>query len=85
MSGESPLKALLAALGLQEPAPAGEALTCEDCGLPYTEFQENGLLGCPACYRCFGEALDRLLQEIHGCTRHGGKQPPENREDKTCS
>ncbi len=82
MRGDSPLKALLAALGLQEAPVAGEPAACEDCGLTYAQFRENGLLGCPACYRCFGEPLENILQEIHGCTRHGGKKPPKNRGEE---
>ena len=38
---------------------------CTQCGFTYAEFQTRGLLGCPECYACFGDALWADLLQIH--------------------
>jgi protein arginine kinase activator len=57
---------------------AGQAvnLTCENCGISYIEFRNQGLLGCPDDYDAFAEPLGRLLSEAHGDpAHHVGKTP----------
>ena len=51
------------------------ALTCEQCGMTYAEFQKCGMLGCANCYKTFKAPLDALLQRIHGNTQHAGRIP----------
>lgn len=51
------------------------ALTCEQCGMTYAEFQKGGMLGCAKCYTAFKTPLDALLQRIHGNTQHAGRIP----------
>lgn len=51
------------------------ALTCEQCGMTYAEFQKCGMLGCANCYKTFKQPLDSLLQRIHGNTQHAGRIP----------
>ena len=51
------------------------ALTCEQCGMTYAEFQKCGMLGCANCYKTFKTPLDALLQRIHGNTQHAGRIP----------
>ena len=51
------------------------ALTCEQCGMTYAEFQKCGMLGCAECYKTFKVPLDALLQRVHGNTQHAGRIP----------
>lgn len=50
-------------------------VTCEECGLRYSEFTQTGRLGCPGCYAAFEVQLRRILRRIHGATQHAGKGP----------
>jgi protein arginine kinase activator len=51
-------------------------LVCEQCGVSYVEFRNQGLLGCPHDYDAFKEPLTRLLERTHGgATHHVGKAP----------
>ena len=74
----APLLSLLSALGLQQSPATRRRLECTSCGLVYSEFRKNGLLGCADCYRSFAKPIAEILEEIHGSTRHTGKRPPEN-------
>lgn len=56
------------------PSPAVD-LRCTSCGLAYAKFRGQGRLGCPGCYEAFQEALDPLLEKIHGGRHHVGKTP----------
>ena len=55
--------------------PEGKDLKCATCGLAYAEFRSRGRLGCPQCYEVFREALEPLLEKIHGKSGHVGKAP----------
>lgn len=49
---------------------------CETCGISWTEFRQNGLLGCEHDYTLFEKDLTPLLQRAHdGATHHVGKVP----------
>ncbi len=51
-------------------------LTCEVCGMTFSEFREKGLLGCPYDYDAFEPALAGLLERAQeGATQHVGKVP----------
>jgi len=51
-------------------------LVCEECGISYVEFRNQGLLGCAHDYDAFKEHLARLLDRAHdGATHHVGKAP----------
>ena len=51
-------------------------LSCDTCGLAFSDFRESSLLGCPACYGSFEEPLGPLLERAHqGGTHHIGKAP----------
>lgn len=51
-------------------------LVCEECGISYVEFRNQGLLGCAADYDVFKEQIGRLLERTHGgATHHIGKVP----------
>ena len=36
-------------------------LVCDECGISYVEFRNQGLLGCPHDYEAFKEQLGRLI------------------------
>jgi protein arginine kinase activator len=65
------------------PAPAVESDStdefggkhCPACGLKFVEFRNSGRLGCPRDYDAFKDELLPLLDNIHGDTKHAGKQP----------
>jgi len=49
---------------------------CENCGITWAEFRQNGLLGCANDYTVFERDLTPLLQRAHdGATHHVGKVP----------
>ncbi len=48
---------------------------CPSCGMAWTDFQNNGLLGCATCYEHFSDYMPELLRRLHGATRHVGKTP----------
>lgn len=51
-------------------------LVCDECGISYVEFRNQGLLGCPHDYEAFKEQLGRLIERTHGgSTAHVGKAP----------
>ena len=53
-----------------------QALTCEHCGVTWTEFRQNGLLGCANDYSVFERELTPLLKRAHeDQTHHVGKVP----------
>lgn len=59
---------------------------CPVCGITFFEFRQNGRLGCPHDYECFGEELEPLLLNVHGGPEHVGKRPQrgsDNTEDRT--
>jgi protein arginine kinase activator len=56
---------------------------CPHCGIKFVEFRNSGRLGCPQDYQEFREELATLLENIHGETRHCGKTPrrqPQNKQ-----
>ena len=70
----------LSHLGHSTPAPRDSVSDpCTFCGLTFDTFKESGRLGCPHCYTSFETGLRRLLNRIHGATRHVGKVylPPD--------
>lgn len=53
---------------------------CPVCGITFYEFRHVGRLGCPHDYVCFEEELEPLIINIHGETKHVGKQPKQGAE-----
>jgi protein arginine kinase activator len=53
-----------------------EELLCDVCGLSYSDFREQSMLGCPNDYEAFSDHLVPLLQRAHeGASEHIGKVP----------
>ncbi len=64
---------------LQSMAPSLMGLgsrQCPACGISYLEFRHGFRLGCSNDYEVFAEPLDKVLEQVHGATRHCGKIPP---------
>jgi len=80
----TPINELLASFVMQQSGAQELAeLQCDQCGTTFVEFRNNGLLGCPADYDVFEEALAPLLQRSHGeeATHHVGKTPKGRSDD----
>lgn len=52
-----------------------DAKQCPVCGISFYEFRQAGRLGCPHDYDFFSSELEPLMVNVHGETRHIGKQP----------
>ncbi len=62
--------------GAKAGGPDLSNLVCEQCGISYVEFRNQGLLGCANDYEAFKEPMARLLERTHGgATNHAGKTP----------
>lgn len=60
-------------------ALAPGALTCSECGLKYSQFRDEGRLGCAVDYDEFAGPLLTLLERVHRATEHCGKVPGRRR------
>lgn len=57
-------------------APTARAASCPTCGMTFHEFRQQGLLGCPDCYKAFEQQLGPMIERAHeGATHHVGKVP----------
>jgi len=54
-------------------AVSDEDVSCPNCGLSRRDLYEHGQMGCARCYETFSAEVERALKEIHGETRHLGK------------
>ena len=54
---------------------------CPICGISFYEFRQSGRLGCPHDYVYFASELEPLLINVHGQTKHVGKQPSRGVRD----
>lgn len=68
-----------------EQSAGGVALKCPRCGFTQADFKKAGRLGCPECYKTFGEGLESLLKSMHKGTRHVGKVPESLRQTRDLS
>jgi len=84
IKASAPLSQLLEDFILQS-SGGGELsdLTCNVCGLSFSEFRRQGQLGCPNDYDAFSEALVPLLERAQeGATQHVGKVPARAGKDQ---
>lgn len=54
---------------------------CDQCGTTFEEFSRNGQIGCPNCYKAFGNRLSSPLKQFHGNTEHIGKIPSSHKTE----
>ncbi|MFP4354204.1 MAG: UvrB/UvrC motif-containing protein [Phycisphaerae bacterium] len=65
---------LQAAPGSGEPDVEDEA--CPVCGISFSEYRQQGILGCPHDYDAFGQQLMPMIQRAQqGASQHVGKVP----------
>jgi protein arginine kinase activator len=59
------------------PAPAmGRLPVCINCKTSFNDFKQQGMLGCPECYRCFEAFLGPMIERAQeGGVAHVGKTP----------
>ena len=48
---------------------------CRSCGTRLSEFYNTGMLGCPDCYKSFGQEILVAIKNMQGATAHVGKKP----------
>ena len=48
---------------------------CRTCGTRRARVLDTGYVGCSACYHTFAKEIERMLNDLHGGTRHVGKSP----------
>ena len=48
---------------------------CRTCGTKLSSFYKSSMLGCPNCYKAFGQEIIGALNSIQGGTFHVGKTP----------
>ena len=72
-----PISQLLEDFILQTAGDMDETeLTCEVCGMTFSQFRQSGQLGCPNDYDAFEKAMVTLLDRAQGgATQHIGKVP----------
>jgi len=52
------------------------AARCPGCGLPFADFRQTGLLGCPACYDAFMPQIGAVIERAQaGAVHHVGRSP----------
>jgi protein arginine kinase activator len=49
-----------------------DSLACPSCGMKFSAFREEGLLGCPSCYEAFRFPLGAYFQKTQGVESHWG-------------
>ncbi|MDR3280428.1 MAG: UvrB/UvrC motif-containing protein [Synergistaceae bacterium] len=47
-----------------------DTLICPSCGTKFSDFREEGSLGCPSCYEAFRFPLGAYLQKTQGAESH---------------
>jgi protein arginine kinase activator len=48
---------------------------CPKCGMSYSEFKKNGLMGCDDCYKNFVQIVTPVIKRVQGNIEHVGKIP----------
>lgn len=69
------LSAFFANISEEEQPSVDSVLRCDNCGMKFKEFRNNGRLGCAQCYNYFRGPLKVLIRKIHGFALHKGKIP----------
>ncbi len=64
----------------QEDKKDGIEKKCENCGLTYSKFKQEGKFGCSYCYETFRDKLDPLIKGLHGHNINRGKIPKSSNE-----
>lgn len=63
-------------LNIPHQPTSGKELYCQNCGLTFSDFRNEGLLGCGECYYYLQKGLEPLLKKVQGGNNfHTGKVP----------
>jgi protein arginine kinase activator len=58
------------------PVQMGRLPVCQGCRMSFADFKQQGMLGCPECYRSFEAFLGPLIERAQeGGVAHTGKSP----------
>ncbi len=57
-------------------------LRCNNCGMSYNEFLNNGKFGCEECYKVFDNKIDIMLKRMQGTNKYLGKKANNKEENK---
>ncbi len=64
----------------QQEAQQGNEIRCPQCGLTWSDFRKQGLLGCPNDYIAFGKPLQILIERAqNNATKHSGQLPQHHK------
>lgn len=67
-------KFVMSQSGQSEPSSAEDS--CTECGMTWSDFRKQGLVGCGRCYSAFEPRLGPVIERAHeGATHHVGKAP----------
>lgn len=58
-------------------------LECNHCGMSFEEFANTGEFGCGDCYITFADRISPVLKNLHGSSRHVGRQYREAIDELT--
>ncbi len=48
---------------------------CPSCGMTLSEFERNGLLGCPKCYQSLRDEILPVIGRVQTRAQHAGRSP----------
>lgn len=66
---------MLSFLDVSEVDETRDLITCETCGLSFMDYNKDGKLGCPDCYKYLEDSLETVIISYHGEKKHIGKFP----------
>lgn len=78
LPGQQPLNQILAQFAVSKAGKATRTVAkpCGGCGMTFTQFRQNGRVGCAQCYQVFEAELSPLIERAQGgATHHCGKAP----------
>lgn len=70
-------------MDLPDAKPRINDSVCKKCGYRFSDFLNEGKLGCSECYTTFAHLLEPTISKIHGNTKHCGNIPESNVSDET--
>ncbi|EOU1683721.1 hypothetical protein M1Z66_002691 [Clostridium perfringens] len=56
-------------------------LVCSNCGMRFSDFEDDNFLGCEKCYEVFKSSIRFLLDSEEAKIKHRGKQPKTIKKD----
>ncbi len=65
------------------PKKVEEKKVCPRCEKKYSDFKQDGVLGCSDCYTVFRREISTLLNKMTGTSQHKGKYPKRLKTYKT--